>query len=295
MRYGRVCGTVTGGMIMWNLIADTSCDLFDFEDQEHQISFKTIPFKISFKEEELVDDEHLDIGHLVDLIDTAKEAGKTACPSPGEWLHYFEQQGQALAFTISQNLSGSYNAAMAGKHMLMERFSDKKVDVIDSGGTGPTNIIIINRVIEWIKAGYDFDRIVELAKDQAKHTHTVFALCSYNNLIKNGRVTPIVGFFAKALKLWGIGTDDGEGRIRLKDSARGNARVIASIIGDMRERRSREDNEIVISHVNNPQLAQQLKDTIVRELGIAAERISIYTTRGLDCFYAERGGVIVGY
>ena len=63
----------------------------------------------------------------------------------------------------------------------------------------------------------------------------------------------------------------------------------------MRERRSREDNEIVISHVNNPQLAQQLKDTIVRELGITAERISIYTTRGLDCFYAERGGVIVGY
>ncbi len=280
---------------MWNLIADTSCDLYDFEDPKNKISFKTIPFKISFREEELVDDEKLDVDHLVDLIDSSHEAGKTACPSPGEWLQYFERQGHAIAFTISQNLSGSFNAAMAGRHMIQEKLADKKVDVIDSGGTGPTNIIIINKVIECIKAGYDFDRVVEMAKDQAKHTHTVFALCSYNNLIKNGRVTPIVGFFAKALKLWGIGTDDGEGRIKLKNSARGNAKVIASIIGDIRERRNRPDNEIVISHVNNPQLAQQLKDSIVRELGISAEMISIYKTRGLDCFYAERNGIIVGY
>ena len=280
---------------MWNLIADSSCDLFDFEDKENEISFKTIPFKISFPEEELVDDEKLDIGHVVDLIDSSKEAGKTACPSPGEWLRYFEEQGHALAFTISQNLSGSYNAAVAGKHMLEEKLAEKKVEIIDSWGTGPTTIIIIHKVMEWIKAGYDFDKIVEMAKDQAKHTHTVFALCSYNNLIKNGRVAPIVGFFAKTLKLWGVGTDDGEGRIKLKNSARGNAKVISSIIADIRERRNRQDNEIVISHVDNLDLATQLKNSLIKEFGIAPERVSIYKTRGLDCFYAERHGIIVGF
>lgn len=38
-----------------------------------------------------------------------------------------------------------------------------------------------------------------------KHTHIVFALSSFDNLIKNGRVSRITGFLAGKLGFWGIG------------------------------------------------------------------------------------------
>ena len=279
---------------MWHLVADSSCDMHDFEDQEHGIRLSTIPFKINFADREYIDDDKLQISEVMDMIDSSKEAGKTACPSPGDWEKLYSEEGHALAFTISQNLSGSFNSAVAGMHMAKERDPEKKVAVIDSWATGPATVIIIDKVIELIKAGEPFEKVVEKAEEQSHNTHTIFALCSYNNLIKNGRMKPLAGFFAKALKLWGVGIATDDGRIKIKGSARGERKIIQSIIEDMKERRSR-DNEVVISHADNLPLAQKLKEAIMQEFAMSEDRIKVIPTRGLDCFYAERSGIIVSY
>lgn len=44
----------------WNIIADSSCDMFDNQLQDDSVRFCTIPFYINVGNVEFVDDEKLD-------------------------------------------------------------------------------------------------------------------------------------------------------------------------------------------------------------------------------------------
>ena len=70
----------------WNIIADSSCDMFDNQLQDDSVGFCTIPFYINVGNVEFVDDEHLDTGELVAAMELCEDASQTSCPSPYTWF-----------------------------------------------------------------------------------------------------------------------------------------------------------------------------------------------------------------
>ena len=78
----------------------------------------------------------------------------------------------------------------------------------------------------------------------------------------------------------------------MKQRARGKRMAVEAIIDDIRERRNKP-GEVVISHCQNPELAQSLKESIEKTWQDA--QVTVISTRGLDSYYAERGGLIVAY
>ena len=275
---------------MINIVADSCCDLRETIKTD-EYSFVTVPFTFEFDNASYVDDDSIDINALLNSIETCKEAGKTACPPAGMWYEYFKQEGDAIAVTISSNLSGSYNSACAAKQMILEEFPDKKVAVIDVKSTGPENAMTINHMIEDIKNHKSFEEVVDGANEFARVTHTIFTLSSFNNLIKNGRMSAIKGLIAEKLGFWGIGIGSDEGTIEVIDKVRGEGKTARRIVEVIKENRS--GNLITISHVNNIDMANRIKDELLAyDPNI---KIDILETRGLDSFYAERGGIIIGY
>jgi len=55
----------------------------------------------------------------------------------------------------------------------------------------------------------------------------------------------------------------------------------------------RKGEKVVISHSLNEDTAQKLKEKILEKYENA--EIEILSARGLDSYYAERGGIIVGF
>ena len=51
--------------------------------------------------------------------------------------------------------------------------------------------------------------------------------------------------------------------------------------------------KVRISHCQNPEFAATVKDALTKEFGNID--IEIYECRGLCSFYAEKGGIIVGF
>ena len=276
----------------WNIIADSSCDLFALEGPAEGVSFSTVPFVISVDSTDYVDDERLDTPGMVTAMEKSRQACRTSCPFPNAWYDLFMQPGHVIAVTISGRLSGSWNSANAAREMALEACPDKKIAVIDSRSTGPEIILIVRKICEAIASGADFDAVVKSAEDLAERTHIVFALSSFNNLVKNGRMSRIAGFLAGKLHLWGIGVGSEEGTIRVKHKVRGARMALEAIVQDIKERRERP-GEIVISHCLNRELAETLKDSIERLWNSA--KVQVVPTRGLCSFYAERGGLIVAF
>ena len=275
----------------WNIVADSSCDLKQFAAEDEQISFSTVPFVIRAGDAEFVDDEQLNVEEMVNALSAIREAGRTSCPSPESWLEHFRRAGSTIAVTISSNLSGSYNSACLARDMLLEQEPERNIAVIDSKSAGPELTLIVRRMRRLISEGLPFAEIVEKLNQFAEQTQTLFALTSFDNLVKNGRVGRIAGFVAGKLGMCGIGVAN-DGRIDIKAKVRGTQKALRVIIDDMKEH-AFAGGEVWIHHCLNEELALRLKALI--EETWANSKVGILPTRGLCSFYAEKGGMIIAY
>lgn len=276
----------------WNIVTDSSCDLFPKSHPECDAERTSVPFVISVGSKEFVDDENIDIPELLDAMEKEETASFTSCPAPGTWFDQFEKAENSIAITISSQLSGSMNSALAAKKHALEEHPSKNIAVLDSCSTGSELVLCVREIENMIRKGLDFDAIVTNAVEFLKKKKVVFALSSFDNLIKNGRMGKVTGLIAKALGMWGIGIGSDEGKIIFEAKARGAKKALLVILHDMKKR-GFSGGKVAISHCDNLALAQTLKEKILETWKDA--QIEILPTRGLCSYYAERGGLIVSY
>lgn len=277
---------------MWHIVSDTSCDLHSLEGGEGVFDFETIPFTIRIGSREYVDNEDMPVEEMLTANENHSEMAQTSCPSPEDWRAKFAPEGPVVAFTISSALSGSYNSACTAKQMLQEENPEKQIAVIDSKATGPETAMLVLKARELILAGKDFGDIEAALNREAEKIHTIFALASYHNLIKAGRVSRLIGFIAGHLGFWGIGIGSDEGEISIRGKARGDKSMIRFLTEEIKKI-GPAGEEIRISHCLNEKCAAALKEQL--EETFRGIRVTLMKTRGLDSFYAERRGLIIGF
>ena len=253
---------------MWHLVADTACDLYTLEGGEGKLDFTSIPFSIRIGGKEYIDDERMPIDEMLEANETHTEIAQTACPSPEDWRRKFSAPGPVIAFTISSALSGSYNSACTGRDMVLEEEPDKEIAVIDSKATGPEEAMLIWRARDLILGGKTIREIEKDLIETAEKIHTSFALSSYRNLIKNGRVSRLIGFIAGHLGFWGIGIGDEKGEIAIRGKARGSKSMVRFLVEEI-TRVGLAGRQILISHCRNLKDAEALKTALEAEIGRA--------------------------
>lgn len=276
----------------WNVVTDSSCDLLPSRYRSDVIELSSVPFVITVGDQHFVDDEDLDLQKMLHDMEQEKEASHTACPAPGTWLQHFEKASHTFAITISSQVSGSMNSALTAMDMALEKHPEKKIAVLDSKSTGPELVLCVHELERLAREGVDFDEAVARANTFLERTKILFALSSFDDLIKSGRMGKMTGFLARALGMWGIGTASEEGTIVVEGKARGVKKTVRELINRMKER-GFAGGRVAISHCDNFAVAQTLKENILQLWGNS--EIEIIPTRGLCSYYAERGGLIVGF
>ena len=276
---------------MLHVVADSSCDLFDGDLSSDCFELSTVPFSMRIGDVEHVDDSSLDTRAFLEAMESCREAGSSSCPSPHVWLDQFARFKEVVAVTISKNLSGSFASAEIARDLALAEDASKRVELLDCCATGPAALLAIQNMAQWANEGMSFDEVLQKAKAAVAETKTVFALSSFGNLVKNGRVSKLAGMLAQTLNLWGVGIES-SGTIAMKTKVKGKMRMLKTIVTDMEER-GFKGLEVAITHCQNAEMAEALRAMIVEKFPNA--QVFVGKTRGLDSFYAERGGLIVSY
>ena len=275
----------------WRIVADSSCDIFDLDGAQKDLRFSTVPFVITVDGRDYVDDRDLDVGELVNAMASGKKSF-TSCPSPADWIREFGEKGDVFAVTISANLSGSYNSACTAREMILEQDSSRNIEILNSRGTGPSLNMIIYKLRELIEKGHSFEEVKAQIHAYMEEHKLIFALSSYHNLVNNGRMPKIVGIVLGHLGLWGVGTASEEGTIKMKRIVKGGRKALQVIMNDLKERVA-DKGCVVISHCGNDEFAENLKKAV--QSAYSGMEVRIMRTRGLCSYYAEKGGIIVGF
>lgn len=270
------------------IVADSSADVLTLEN----FPFASAPLKIITSQKEYVDDDNLDVAQMVNDLLTYTEKSSTACPGVGDWLTAFGEAEYIFCVTITSGLSGSYNSAEAARREYEEAHPGRKVFVIDSLSAGPELKLIIEKLQELISAGKSFEEICAEIKEYQKHTGLLFCLESLKNLANNGRVSHLIAGAVGILGIRIIGKASDKGELEQLHKCRGEKKALPTML-QLLHSLNCNGKKIRIGHCLNEEAALKVKDIILADFPEAD--IEIYPHRGLCSFYAEKGGILIGF
>ena len=271
----------------FRIVADSSCIVVQMDDP----NYTTVPLKV-VAAQEYVDNPSLDVAGMIEDLKNHKGKSGTSCPNVGEWLEAFGDAEEVFGVTITKNLSGSYNAAKQAAETYMEEHPDRKVFIIDSLSAGPELMMIVDKIRQLEAEGNDYETTKEKVLHYANHNHTLFCLESMTNLARNGRVSPAAAKIAGLLGIRAAGEAQG-GTIVPLHKPRGAKKATETLAEMARERGIRDGSLLRIAHCQAEEQAMALYETLKKDFPNL--RFILEPTRALCSFYAEVGGLMIGF
>jgi DegV family protein with EDD domain len=276
----------------YRIIGDSGMDLPDYLKQDSHI--KLVPLTLTVDDISIADDETFNQQEFIKKMKDSIKCPKSSCPSPEDFMKYFDFDGDIFIITLSSQLSGSYNSALLAKKLYLEENPHKNIEVIDSRSASIGETLIALKIKEFIEKSNPFEKVVKGINAFRDGMLTKFVIESLDNLRKNGRLSGIQAFIANALNIKPVMGSTPEGSICKLDQARG---IIKSLIlmAKLIEQDVIKPHEriLAIAHCNNRERAELFKAEVMKR--VAFKDCVIVVTAGISTLYANEGGIITAY
>lgn len=270
------------------IAADSAADLLTLDD----VPFSVASLKIITDERQFVDESGLDIPEMVDYLAHYKGKSSSSCPAPGDWLAAFGEAETVFGVTLTSGLSGCHNAAQIAKQMYEQEHPGRKVYLIDSLSAGPGEQMLVEKFRELTRTDLSPQQIYEAVCQYQQQTGLLFILESLTNFANNGRINPAIAKMAGLLGINIIGQASKSGTLEPLGKHRGFKRSAEALV-KLLEQNGFAGGKLYIGHCLNEAGAARLQEMILARFPSAS--VQIYPLLGLCSYYAEKGGLLVGY
>lgn len=277
----------------YGIVVDSGCDITSLGlKATDKIDFTRVALKLDIGDKEFVDDFNLNIEEFMQAMYAYKGKTGSAAPSPHDWINAYEKSEYIFAITITGALSGSYASAKTALDMFKEEYPGRKIHLIDSKSAGPEITLIVKKLTEYMSQDMSFEDIVTNIDAYCKRTNLLFVLKSLDNLVKNGRISKFAGSIAGILGIKILGTATPEGEFGLLQKCRGKMTAYDKLIEEMLTRQY-SGGKVTISHCFALDTAEYIASNLKKKFPNC--EIEIMPTSGLCSYYAEQGGILVGF
>lgn len=279
-------------MTKWKIVADSGCDYKELANIAPDTVFQSVPLSIQIDGADYVDDANLDINYMMNAMYASSKAASSACPSPQAYAAAYEGAENVIVITITGGLSGSFNSARVAKEMFLEDHPDVNIHLIDSLSAGGEMDLIVTEINRLIGQGLDFNQLVDAITEYQAKSKLLFVLAKVDNLVKNGRLSKFIGTVVGLLNIRMVGEASAQGTLELLQKARGHKKSVTAAFEEL-GKAGYKGGRIAIAHRNNDKFCQQFAE-LVKGTYPQAD-IEFIPTSGLCSFYAEEGGLLMGY
>lgn len=276
----------------YKIVVDSCCEIP--ESLKDDSRFERVPLRLEVGDYQIWDDESFDQAEFLRQVAGCPKCPKSSCPSPERFMEAYRSDAERIyAVTLSSHLSGSYNSAMLGRNLYLEKYGDKQIHVADSESacSGETQIAL--KIMELEEKGLPFEEIVEQVERFRSSVHTYFVLDNLDTLRKNGRLSGVKALVATTLNIKPVMAGD-RGVIVQRGQSIGIKKALGKM-ADMAVEASagQEERTLMISHCNAPDRAEQVKEMILSRRSF--RKVYITDTTGVGSMYANDGGVVVTF
>lgn len=278
-------------MSNYKIVVDSCCEIP--EEIKKELFVESVPLTLEVGDAIIIDDDTFNQAQFLKMVDECPTAAKSACPSPDRFLQAYDADVERIyVITLTSKLSGSYNSAVLGKHLLEE--SGKKVPKIHifdslSASVGETQLVL--KIKELEEAGRTFEEVVEITELFKNEMKTYFVLDNLDTFRKNGRLTGIKALGVSKLNIKPI-MYALDGVVAQKSQAIGTKKALHKMVDILiEEGKNLHEKILIISHCNCIERAQLVRDKLLERVRFRA--VYILDTMGVSTMYANDGGIIV--
>lgn len=156
-----------------------------------------------------------------------------------EYLEYFEgflKEGKdILHVSFSSGLSGSYNSAATAAGLILEKYPERKITVIDSLCASSGYGLLMDKAADLRDEGMDMETLAGWIEDNKLNLNHWFFSTDLTFYIKGGRVSKTAGSIATVLGICPLLDVDEEGHLIPRAKIRTKKKVKQAIVARMRE------------------------------------------------------------
>ncbi len=164
---------------------------------------------------------------------------KTSQINTEEFIEYFtpflEEGKDILHLTLSSGITGVFNSANIAREMLLEKYPDRKIYIVDSLAASSGYGLLMDKLADLRDAGMSIDELAHWAEDNKLRMHHWFFTSDLTFFVKGGRVSKVSGWFGTALKICPLLNVSNEGKLIPRFKVRGKNNVIQRTLAKMKE------------------------------------------------------------
>lgn len=275
----------------YKIVVDSCCELP--EELKHDPRYEIVPLTLIVGDSyERLDDDGFDQKEFLRAVAECPVSPRSACPSPEKYMEaYRTDADHVYVVTLSSKLSGSYNSAVLGKNLYHETYGEKQIYVVDSRSASCGETQIAMQIARWEDEGMGYEEITEKIEKFTDGMHTYFVLDNLDTLRKNGRLSGVKALVASTLSIKPVMAGDQGSIVQLGQSVgikKALAKMVDYVVRDVVDA---EKKYLMITHCNNPERANSVKEQILSK--VKFKDVLIMDTAGISSMYANDGGVIV--
>lgn len=198
---------------------------------------KWIPFHFS-----LDGIEHLDNTMPLDEFYAEMSGGKltrTSQVNVEEFEEYFskflEKDKDILHVTLSSGLSGVISSACAARDILLEKYPNRKIYIVDSLGASSGYGLLMDKLADLRDEGKSIDEIRKFAEENRLKLNHWFFSTDLKYFVRGGRITKAEGFVGNILNICPFLNINNEGKLIPREKVRTKKKVIKRLVEVMEE------------------------------------------------------------
>lgn len=164
---------------------------------------------------------------------------KTSQINETEFVEYFEpflKEGKdILHLCLSSGITGVVNSANIAKNMLIEKYPDRKIIIIDSLAASSGFGLLMDKVADLRDAGMGIEELANWIEENKIQLHHWFFSSDLTFFIKGGRVSKTAGFVGGILNICPLLNVSNEGKLIPRYKIRGKKKVIQAMFEQMKQ------------------------------------------------------------
>lgn len=181
----------------YQIITDGSCDLGEQIPRDNGI--RVVPFYVTFDGETYKKEiEEVGVREFYQkMVDYPDVYPKSSLPSIQDYVEaftpYAREATDIICLCITTKFSGSYNAAMNARELVLEEYPNVKIAVIDTTVDTVLQGILVLETVRMQKAGLDFEETVKQVNRIKSTGRIIFTVGNFEYLIHGGRIGKVMG------------------------------------------------------------------------------------------------------
>ena len=169
----------------------------------------------------------------------------------------------AVLITISSQISGTYQQAVAAKKTLETQFPARKVYVLDSKNAGLAEGLLTLKVADLRDMGQSAKACAEWWDDNVFCMNSYFTVDDLKYLRKGGRISRTLAFAGSLLNIKPLLKGDANAKIAFCGKSRGRKKALAAIVEAFDKHVIRPESQtIAIAHADCEAEAMELAETL---------------------------------